>query len=68
VQNTISKLHITVTSLDNSQIHIEWENTSVGYSCIQFHMPCSNCSSVITIKMKAKANLYTSALLLIFVV
>jgi len=52
----------------DSQIHTECASMSVSYSHIQFHMPCSNCSSDVTIKMKAKANLYTTAMLLLFVV
>lgn len=67
--NTISKLHVTVMLLiADSQFHIECASMSVSYFNIQFHMSCSNSSSVITIKMKAKANLYTTAMLLLFIV
>jgi len=55
-------------SLGDSQIHTECASMSVNYIRIQFHMPCSNCSSVTTIKMKAKVNLYTTIMLLLFIV
>jgi hypothetical protein len=67
--NTTSKFHTTVTLLlANLQIHTECASMFISSIHIQFHMPCSSGSSVITMEMKAIETLYTTAMLLLFIV
>lgn len=67
LSNIKSSIHIiAMFTIINLQTicHKQYVGMSVTYVHAQFHMPSSNCSTVIAVKLKAKDNFCTATMLL----